>query len=507
MNTTSKPLTRRAASRLAAGLAVVVAGCLPGPWDYTPANAPIFRGITVSAYAIADRPVTDVCFERQVALTEAVTDARAFYDSASVTITGVFSDGAQTKTLLLTPKDIPPNCFTGPAAAKFVRGNSYTLYARIVWDSAGTRVATELGSTARVPVEFALKDTAHAPAYALTGDARQRPFELAGLLPIPYENGDSLFYLPAGKAYGNLAEMSHFYSSRRSPDVKGVLITRRFDTTESRPESSFDSIGGFKPSLSDFYQAGNMNRLIFYSDFTNSSGRSIFDSMGVVNVWFWSGRNRLFFYGAEEIYVDYLEALEEAQENPKIKLPTNVTGGRGFFAGMVADSFDIYLKLDGQTQAFPYRQTRAADCNEKGWYENRDCIGYYREYCRDTLWSVPTCKREAAYTSIDPVERLMLPDSVRNDSLTAWAKADSTLMKEAVARYCIDNNYPAGVPECAAVKTQCETGSPGNVCQKILWTRCEVGYWKLPACAEGIKSYCSANRKVAKTLCRDVPDP
>ena len=529
--------------------ALALSSCLPGPWDYSPSNAPAFRGITVSAYAVADRPVTDVCFERQLSLTEASTDAKAFYDADTVTITGIFSTGAQT--LLLTAKDLPPNCFTGPATAKFVRGNSYTLNARFRWDSAGTSVVSALTAIAKVPLNFTVKDTAHAVALirfgvalptitdpavfntlphttrqlflakygdtltAMNGDSVALAAWLAVKGPVFYQDvqiwlatditsygrGDSVYYLAAKF---NFSEMSHYFSAQRTPDVKGVLITRRFDTTESRPESSFDTIGGIVPTLSQFYQEGNMNRLIFYSDFATGSSRTIFDSMGVVNVWFWSGRNRVYFYGAEGIYADYQDAIQEASGNSKTRLPTNVTGGRGFFAGMVVDSFDVYLKLDGQTQAFPYAKSRVAACREKGWYNTRDCIGYYREFCRDTLWSVPTCKREAAYTSLDPLESLTLPQAIQ-DSLVVWKAADTLLMKESTRRYCIDNNYPAGVAACAPVKTECETGSSGNGCQLILWNRCQVGYWKLPACTEGIKSYCNAKRTIAKTLCRDVP--
>jgi len=541
MNTTS--------NLCALGLALALTGCLPGPWDYSPSDAPPFRGITVSAYAVADRPVTDICFERQLKLEEASTDAKPFYDQDSVTLTGIFSNGAQT--IRLTPKTIPPNCFTGPAAAKFVRGNSYTLHARFVWDSAGSPTTTILTGMATVPLDFALKDSAAATAViqygvALPNITRPEVFNtlppkskalflakygdtltaMAGndaavsawlavrgavfyqdvlswlrIEPVSYRRGDSVFYLAAKF---NFSEMSHYYSSRRSPDVKGVLITRRFDTTESRPESSFDTIGGIVPSLSQFYQDGNVNRLIFYSDFPTSNGRSIFDSMGVVNVWFWSGHNRLYFYGAEKIYADYMDAQQEADGNSKIRFPTNISGGRGFFTGMVVDSFDLYLKLDGKTQAFPYRLSRAAACDDKGWYGSRDCIGYYREFCRDTLWSVPTCKREAAYTALDPVESLTLPQSIQ-DSLPGWYASDTTLKLEAARRYCIDNDYPSNIAACAPVEQECESGSSGNGCQLILWERCQLGYWQLPACTEGIQSYCKAKRSIATTLCRDVP--
>src|SRR5690606_38506530 len=109
----------------------------------------------------------------------------------------------------------------------------------------------------------------------------------------------------------------------------------------------------------NFYFSGNLRRLGFYGDYTLPGGSHSFDSMSVFNAWFWSGRNRLYFYGAEDIYAKYLLSLNEAEGNSKIRLPTNVTGGRGFFAGMVVDSFDVHIKLDSATQAFAYPATRA----------------------------------------------------------------------------------------------------------------------------------------------------
>jgi hypothetical protein len=497
MNTTSR--------LLAAAGALLLGGCLPGPWDYTPSGKPAFRGVTMYAYAVAGRPVEDACFEHLLPLDEAASDSRAWYDSATVTVAGNFSTG-NNQVLTLTPKPLPVNCFAGPSSALFLEGQSYVITASFVWDSAGTTARSLLTATARIPAGFSVRDTAYAPAYALTG-VGSSPLNPAGLFPVPYRNGDTVYYLPAKKIGDfNLSELSHFFLARYGDDVKAVLMTRRFDSTEAKPETSFDSIAGFVPSLSDFYMVGTINRLILYPSVPTPGGRNLLDSMGMVNAWFWTGRNRIYFYGAEGIYADYHAALEESYENTKVRLPTNVTGGRGFFAGMGVDSFTVNIKLDGFTQAFAYNRTRVAACSEEGWYDSRECIGYYREFCRDTLWSVATCKREAAYTSLDPVESLMLPDSVQ-DSLAVWAEKDSTLMREAAGRYCIDNNYPAGVAECAPVKSQCEDGPPGNVCQKILWTRCMIGYWNLPACTEGIKSYCSVNRKVAKTLCRDVPNP
>src|SRR3990172_8755156 len=137
-------------------VSVFLTGCLPGPWDYVPREKPEFRGIWTSAYAVADRPVEDVCFERLYSLTEAWTDAFPFYDTAQVTLAGNFSIGGDT--LLLQPLANTPNCFRGDSTALFLRGEAYALNARFVWDSAGTRVTTSLQAQAVLPQDLRISD-------------------------------------------------------------------------------------------------------------------------------------------------------------------------------------------------------------------------------------------------------------------------------------------------------------------------------------------------------------
>jgi hypothetical protein len=497
---------------------------------------------------VADRPVEHLCFEKLLTLEEASTDAFAFYDSAAVGITGTFSNGGPV--LALTPHPNTPNCFLGPPGTLFRRGESYDLSARFVWDSAGVPAVTVLSATAQIPALFEIADTARAPSLVATGVAlgeitspavfMQLPpgpralfvasygdtltaldGDSAGLAAwekvngkrmraeltvwlqadlLPYGRGDSVFYL---NRQNNFSNLSHFFKSRRDARVKGVLISHRFDTTAFRPVTSFDSILGIAPDSASFYFPGDIRRLIFYGDYRNPDGRHIFDSMGVVNAWFWSGRNRLYFYGTEEIYSDFQTAREEQQGNTKIRLPTNVTGGRGFFAGMVVDSFDLHVKLDAATQAFPYAQARAAACRDKGWFNTRDCAGYYPEYCAANAWAPPDCRVNAMTRGMDPLDSLTLTPALR-DSARTWATLDAALKLEAERRYCIDANYSAAVPACAAVRTECENSNAGNGCQLVLWKHCQLNYWKPPECAEGIKSYCRAKRDVAQVMCRDV---
>ena len=76
---------------------------IQGPWSYSVESDPdVFIGVTSYAYVIADRPLTDVCFERMLSLNEVVSNNRAFYKTASVTVQGEF-EGVES-TVVLSPK-------------------------------------------------------------------------------------------------------------------------------------------------------------------------------------------------------------------------------------------------------------------------------------------------------------------------------------------------------------------------------------------------------------------
>src|SRR5690606_14443940 len=194
-------------------------------------------------------------------------------------------------------------------------------------------------------------------------------------------------------------------------------------------------------------------------------------------------RNRVYFYGTEQIYSDYQVLREEQLGNTKIVLPTNIEGGRGFFAGMIVDSFEVNIRLDSLTQSFPYPATRANYCRDKGWESSRDCFGYYDAYCAANAWAPRDCRANALYHLFDPVDSLSLPAAIR-DTARAWREANPLDGLGVLQRYCVDNGYPASTPGCAAVKSECEDGPLGNGCQQVLWRRCELTYWKLPACDE-----------------------
>ncbi len=535
--------------------ALFLLGCLPGPWDYTPGDKPVFRGIHLWSYAVADRPAENICMERLLDLKEARTDAFPFYDTADLAIEGPFSSGGQT--LKLKPLVNTPNCFYGDTSVHFVRGMTYHFLGRIVWDSAGSRVVTQIKADAHIPKSFVIADTAVMPAIGINGLAftGSNIFSQENFAKLPpntraqltleygdtlaklssdtvalnayfakngkaifarlqvlvqaehafYQRGDSVYYIGGGSDLNNL---SHYFHSIRSSDVAGVLINQRYDTLAMRPITSFDSIlirFGQKLDSGKFYYPGDLRRLIYYPSTRSASGYNVLDSMGIVNAWFWTGKNQFYFYGVEKTYSDFLSTtVEDAADNPKVRPFTNVQGGRGYFAGMVVDSFHVILKLDSTTKAYPYDVARSYACRDQGWFASRDCSSYYREFCRKHGWKREDCQLDAIYTCTDSLGRRDAPQGLC-DSADQYKVNQPALALESIRRYCIDHNYPTEVAECSTVKKECETGSLKNDCQRVLWKSCELAYWKPAACVEGRKSFCQEYRTTHIVLCRNVP--
>jgi hypothetical protein len=552
--------------------------CLQGPWDYTPNDPPLFRGIWAQAYVVAGRPVTDVCFEKLLALDEENTPAFAFYDSASVGIEGRFSKGGQT--LALSPKANKPNCFTGDPATLAMLGEAYTLHARFVWDSSGTSVVSTLTATSRITDSFAVKKTAMAPSVAFiggfgAGGSLFTPENISKLPPKilaqfqtefsseieelqsiqkdsvklvaffkadskppspgvrmtnrliqllqndqrPFTDTNSLFYI----SNRDLNTLSLTFTTVRGPGVKGVLIVQRWDTTASRIINAFQGFFGQKPDSASFYYPGDIHRLELFPDGENKEkGFNFLDSIGIVNGWLFIGRNRLYFYGCDTNYATYLstntQAGESPEDNPKVKPYTNVRGGRGFLAALAVDSFDLLIKADPADQPYSLLETRAKVCSKEGWFNSRDCIDYYREWCTAKQWKTKACNVDAIRACLEVNWRA---DTLGGmcDSMSVYAQTDSakTAKEEAQRRFCIEHNYSDSAFDCNAVKAECESPTGRNDCKEMLWKTCDLRDWNLaalPACRNGEVTYCRDAKpnapslcKAAEKLCTENPKP
>ena len=555
MNTTSERVAR---SRFPAALAAVLAlgGCLPGPWDYYPEDPPIFRGLWMNAYAMAGKPITQVCLERFVDIGEEYTDAFAFYDSASVRITGRFGDsagGSAPATLELAGRADAPNCFAGDSGALVLRGEAYDLEARVVWDSSGTKVTNTLTATARVPGGFSILDSAVAPLFAVKGGVPGNVFSLEfyealpdpvredalvqktfedmlalvtapepdtaavlayreanapallkrlGELLKPYQEifreGDTVAYLGVP-----LNTMSHYFTSDRSDDVAGVLITHRFDSLDRQPATAFQDFFGTQSDSSEFYVEGSVRRLGLYPAVRSPLGYNLLDSIGIVNTWYHEGRNTLYFYGMEDAYLDYVPVAIENQGNPRAKPQSNVRGGMGFFAGGVPDSFHVFIEVDtASIKTYSLPAVRAYACREDGWYSRKDCSTYYRPYCLDKGWAPADCDVDAVNASL---KGRLDGDTALLRAAPVADTADAKAVRLGTERFCVENDFPEMDGVCGASREEC--GKPGtNGCKESLWNYCKDTLWRPAQCGEGLAWYCRDKKRPSEVMCRHADE-
>jgi hypothetical protein len=548
MNTTSR-LKRGAAVATAL---VALGACIQGPWDYYPNNPAPFYGVYLTGYAISGRPLDNICFERVQDLAEGTTNAFAFFDSADVKVTGQFNGSVQT--LTLTPLANSPTCFQGSATSLLERGQAYAMDARLVWDSAGQRVTSRITGMANIPDSFSIHRTGAAPSLAKTGGIPENVFTLEFFAQLPpnvqevmfkeygdtlsklqsdtaalakyfrangtkvqarlvgllekdqftFKEGDTLFYLN-----GALNTLSHYYASDRSPDVKVVLITQRFDPNSERPQTRFDSFLGLKPDSSQYYFPGDIRRLIAYPNVDGDKGWNLLDSIGIVNTWYHTRRNRLYFYAFEKPYLDYLNTTTGGAGNDvdsRVKTFTNLKGGQGVFAGAIPDSFDIYIKTDSLTKSYSLPAVHGAFCREEGWFSNKDCREFYPKYCKSNAWGAADCQEDA-------IESCLEADLNKDAELKAIcspiaevAANNPKLVEQANRRFCIENNFPLTNPACAELKVNCQETKGENTCKQTLWVYCVDNLWKPEPCNLGLVSYCKDRPRLTEVLCKHADD-
>jgi hypothetical protein len=421
---------------IAAGLLT----CIPGPWEYTAESKPVFRGITVNAYMVKDRPVTDLWFERLHSLGEAYSPAFAFYSSALVEITGNGGNGVTT--VACTPVKGTPMRFAGPSDFIAQQGETYTLRAVFTWDSAGKQVTSVIGATTKVPEKFSIAKTARANAAVFSKEIDGIPGPIGGLasllqgLPpsiantiislytpeiapltgdtvalldyfvknqtrisnsidsllrgesqlLPYYNGDTVAYLG-----GALNLTSHYFDAEYSDDVMGVLVTHRFTQDALNPETRFDNIAATFGELlpSDFYFRGTERRLQFFARIQGQAAGAaynLFDAIPVNNAYLKGGLNTLYFFGAEKNYAAFIQTYIEGHSNSKITPAHSVSGGQGFFAGLAVDSFSMYITVPPSVTSYSTFEARSDFCGENGW-TGRDCREFEPDYCQQVLFN------------------------------------------------------------------------------------------------------------------------
>jgi hypothetical protein len=534
---------------------MLLSSCLQGPWDYVPEDPDLYKGIWVYGHVIADQPVRKVCFEKLRSLKESYTTAFAFYESANVEITGAFSDGSSS--INLSPINNSPNCFNGPADVFPIRDQDYNLDATLIWDSLGQRVNSRFRGTAQIPAFFKL-DSATAPSQAFLGGTQLTPEVIAALLAefgteaqnalldpesaaeflqenqdkivsviekfkTPYQSGDSVYYMT-----GPYNFTSHYFLTRQSADVGGVLMTNVFDSTGYRPETVFDDLFGLGVDSSGYFEVGNNHRLQ-YLQALQIGNFNLLDSVPFPNISFLSGENTIYLYASDSAYSDYVQTTIQENDNAKVKKVYNIEGGKGIFTGLIVDSIKVYVLTTSDTKTYPLGRAKVLTCKGESrfaeekkpiWFDENFCRNYYWQYCSDVNYQDKDCYPASINNALDSgwvwnsiIDTLdaLTGKSFKNDTLSSARNVGEM-------HYCIRNDFPTDMNSCDAFSNECLVGNQNNTCRIQLWNFCMDRNWDInnhPQCGTALVSYYRESniispefKRVTEQWCRDYPsDP
>ncbi|HSQ41147.1 MAG TPA: hypothetical protein VLM37_02575 [Fibrobacteraceae bacterium] len=505
--------------------ALLTWGCiLQGPWDFWPEEPETYQGIWVYAHVISGRPVTDVCFEPLISLDETYTNDFAFYDSASVRISGHFS-GVDT-TMILAVGDVSPNCFDGPADLVAENGQTYTFDASIVWDSAGHSVTSDFHATSTSPEHFSITG-AFAPAVAMMqyapqsdsvmdvlaeafGDTvlalRNQPAawdtfvsenqqtlgELLEDVRVGFTSDDTLEYL---RTPWDL--LSNYFISDRSDDIRCVLTTLHHDSLAIEAESSFSYLlSDEAPDSAEVWGSGTQEWVTFMESM-DYDGSNLLDSLYMITLQEYIGHQVLYFYAAGQDYLDYFNSAVENASDSRYQPKTNIEGGKGIFAAMAVDSFPLEVKSLPGTITYPYVRTRVLGCREDNW-KGQACRVYLETFCQDSLSVSSDCRAIAVEAALDSGlawDALMFP--------ATGVEAESAKVA-GERRFCIHRDYPDS-SFCETPYEECNQSADSTLCKHDLWDWCTDEEWpidSLEQCGNGLVSWIRLKSIKSSTFAR-----
>jgi len=316
-----------------------------GPWSYYPEEQENYQGIWTYAYIISGRPVEEVCFDKMHSLTETRMQGFAFYESASVKITGSFN-GKDTS-FFLNPNTQnfknKPNCFVGPRDLLADIGGKYEIDASIVWDSAGKRTTSNFYAKTYIPQKFNVLR-----AYDLSRE--------------PYNSGDTIQYLPPPMDF-----QSNYFIPEYSDDVGGVLVSMVFGEDIYWGENSIDKIAGQFSETSDTARHARFgDRRIVYVAMNKqiANANKDIDSIPIIGMDFPAiGNIKLLFYAATPEFMKYNET--HGSGDSRTKAIYNIQGGAGIFSGMLVDTFEVNIETLPDLKTFSYTEAQKSYCDRK----------------------------------------------------------------------------------------------------------------------------------------------
>ncbi|MBR6453170.1 MAG: hypothetical protein IKS97_01100 [Fibrobacter sp.] len=522
--------------------AVLFVACdFHGPWEYYPEERDVYTGIYTYGYVLANGE-TNVCFSKVYELDEASSQNFAFYDSAYVTVSGVFyyrirSEKKDTTIKLYSNE---PNCFNESYYEGIV-GESYTLNAYFEWDSSGHKAKSRFKAVATIPSAIKVKGL-NAPqqdgSYKWIENPRNDTTKR--MYPIPDFRIKFLEY-PMDMEFVKVA-------LDYDKTVRGVLSIMNYDIEngESQKTTINQMFKGMKDADETGYRGIAMHdpletqqNLGFMSNRTVAGNKSL-DTLYLMNMMLPVGEFSVDLYATDDAYIDYMEKVKQSVSDSRFIPESNIENGMGVFSGMTRTRVTIGVNGDGVS----FSHIAQSNCGDTegdlsdSWdsrgcrlYQDIACSGAASELINEsTNWwssndksliaanerafeiyrdSVYNRNHKSCYAS--NVKAAMMLDTTKwslflPDTINAEDKANA--YADGLKRYCVASNFESNhIADCSALEKECLEGTEKTNCKVYLWTWCADRDWNLqdyPQCKSALVSRYYIENLKSDVLKREV---
>ena len=475
-------------------LLVAITACdFHGPWEYYPEEREVYTGIYTYGH-ISDFTNPEICFSKVYELDEASAENFAFYDSAYVTLQGKFKMGEnEYDTTVVLQTWGKPNCFK--ANERGILGETYTLDAYFVWDSAGSTAKSRYTAVASIPKPvkvMGLNVPKQDGSYEWNGANESGKYSV-DFLEFPMDMEFVKCALDFDKSIGGVLSVLN-YDMETEESVNTTINQMLEGLTEADDSTGYRGIAMHDP----FERRQNLG----YTENRWIGGFNNLDTLYLMNMMLPIGVISVDMYTTDRAYVDYERKVKESVSDSRVVPESNIENGMGVFFGMSKTSLELHVRGEGVTMEYIgfHNCDYIGNGDEESWetracrlYQDIACSGmptddfqydlvrgnahayeYYREGIV-TGWP-KTCypSNVKAAMMLDTTKwSIFLPDTI-SDADKSEAYADG------LKRYCVASNFESNhIADCSELEELCLKNTEKNYCKEYLWEWCADRDWDM----------------------------
>ena len=482
-----------------------------GPWEYYPENRDVYTGIYTYGYILANGE-TNICFSKVYELDESSSENFAFYDSARVTVQGLFKytrDGNIDTTIELYNKG--PNCFAQNSYAGII-GESYTMEAYFVWDSAGHTARSKYKAVATIPNKVEIKGMnipqqdgsykwIEAPRRNATSGIRQSLQFSVNFLEYPMDMEFFKVALDYDKSVRGVLSIMNY--GIKNGESQNTTMNHMFKGITDVDDEGYRGIAMHDP-------LEKQQNLGYMSNSTVAGYKSL-DTLYLMNMMLPIGEITVDLYATDEAYTDYMEKVKQSVSDSRFVPESNIENGMGVFTGMALTT--VHIDVNGDGVGFSHIGWRncsdtegdnADSWDSKGCrlFQDVACSGsasYLIEDYESVSWeerNLITANEHAAEIYRDSVynrgskscyasnvKAAMMLDTTKwseflPDTINAEDKANAYV--DGLKRYCVASNFKSNkIADCSALEKECLEDPENTNCKNYLWLWCADRGWDL----------------------------